>query len=81
MNDNLEDKIKSVMSTVFDLPVDNINKSSSPDNIASWDSLKHMNLVVALEEEFRIEFLEDEILDMMNFELIFNILSTKVSDK
>jgi acyl carrier protein len=81
MNDNLEYKIRNVMSTVFELPVENFNKLSSPDNIASWDSLKHMNLVVALEEEFEIEFLEDEILDMMNFELIFTILSTKVSDK
>jgi acyl carrier protein len=36
-----------------------------------------MNLIVALEEEFRIEFDDEEIVDSMNYALILNILSSK----
>jgi len=78
MDDSIEVRIKNVMSAVFEIPANKIGKESSPDNIESWDSLKHMNLVVALEEEFEIEFMSDEINDMMNFDLIISILSDKI---
>lgn len=70
----METKIKNVMASVFEMPIEEINKESSPDKIENWDSLKHMNLVVALEEEFNIEFTDDEITEMMNFPLIVMII-------
>ncbi|MBC8146901.1 MAG: acyl carrier protein [Bacteriovoracaceae bacterium] len=73
----MEDRIKKVMSDVFNVDVSLINNESSPDNIENWDSLKHMNLIVALEEEFEIEFDDEEIVDSMNFALIVNILKSK----
>ena len=51
----MEERIKKVFSNVFNLDIETINNESSPDNIESWDSLKHMNLILALEEEFEIE--------------------------
>jgi len=73
----MEDKVKKVMSDVFNIDVSLINNESSPDNIENWDSLKHMNLIIALEEEFEIEFDSGEIFDSMNFALILNILKSK----
>lgn len=73
----MEDRIKKVMSDVFNIDVSLINNESSPDNIENWDSLKHMNLIIALEEEFEIEFDDDEIVDSMNCALILNILNSK----
>jgi acyl carrier protein len=77
MDDSIEVRIKNVMSAVFDIPVDQIKDNSSADTIESWDSLKHMNLVVALEEEFEIEFKDDEIIEMMNYPLIIEVLKNK----
>jgi len=73
----MEDRIKYVMSTVFEIPVEQIKDDSSPETIESWDSLKHMNLVVALEEEFEIELTDDEIIEMMNYLLIIEVLKNK----
>jgi acyl carrier protein len=73
----MENRIKKVMSDVFNIDIESINNSSSPDNIENWDSLNHMNLIVALEEEFEIEFDDEEIIDSMNYVLIVNILSFK----
>jgi acyl carrier protein len=70
MENEINSRIEKVMSAVFELPIEGINDDFSPDNYSSWDSLKHMNLVVALEEEFDIEFIDDEIVEMMNLSQI-----------
>jgi acyl carrier protein len=77
MGNMVEDRIKNVMAAVFEIPADQITEDSSQDTIELWDSLKHMNLVVALEEEFGIELTDDEIIVMMNYLLIIEVLKNK----
>jgi len=78
MENRVEERIKSVMSAVFEVSAYKIKDDSSPDTIESWDSLKHMNLIVSLEEEFQIELTDDEIIEMMNYSLIKNIIKEKI---
>jgi len=73
----MESRIKRVMGNVFNIDVDSVNNDSSPDNIRNWDSLKHMNLIVALEEEFEVEFDDEEIDDSMNYTSILKMLKSK----
>ena len=75
----MDNHIKNVMSAVFEIPIDEIDDDSSPDNVGAWDSLKHMNLVVALEEEFDIELIDDEIVEMMNLSQIKSIVMEKLT--
>lgn len=65
-----KEQIKQVMSAVFGVPADTITEESSKDNIESWDSLKHLNLVLALEEEFDISVPDEEVGNLINFQLI-----------
>ena len=58
------------MSAVFGVPSEEINSDSSMDTIESWDSLKHMNLVIALEEEFEITIPDDEAANITSYALI-----------
>ena len=74
MNNSIEERIKNVMASVFDVAIDKIRNDSSPDTIHSWDSLKHMNLIIALEEEFDIELNDDDIVEMLNYKLIVEII-------
>ena len=74
MDNSVEDRLKNVMSSVFGIPKNDIQDDASPDTIDSWDSLKHMNLIVALEEEFETEFGDHDIIEMMNYKLIINLL-------
>lgn len=75
----MEEKIIKIMSAVFRVDESAINESSSSDTIESWDSLKHMNLIAALEEEFKIEFNEDDIMNMLNFKLIKLLVKEKIT--
>ena len=73
----MEERLKEIMSQVFDVPKESINNDSSPDTIDNWDSVNHMNLVLALEQAFGISFEPEEIIEMMNFELVLVILRDK----
>ena len=76
---NIDNKIKKVISIVFEMDVDNINDNSSPDNIENWDSLRHMILIGALEDEFDIQFSDDEMTELLNFKLIKFTISEKIN--
>ncbi len=71
----MENSIKRVMADVFGIDIGLINGNSSPDDIENWDSLKHMNLIVALEDEFDIEFNDDDIGNLLNFQLISHTIN------
>lgn len=58
------------MASVLKVPESTINDTASPDTIENWDSLKQINLLTALEEEFEIEFEEEQLPEMLNFKLI-----------
>ncbi len=77
MENKLEDRIKNIMSAVFEIPEEQIKDNSSPDTIESWDSLKHMNLIIALEEELEVEFTDNEIFEMMDYKSIESIIIGK----
>ena len=58
------------MSIVFEVPIEEITETSSPDTIGSWDSVRHLNLILALEEEFEISIPDEEVGNMLNFKLV-----------
>ncbi len=70
MSNKIEDRVKNVMSAVFGIRPEEINKESSLDTIESWDSLNHMNLIISLEEEFNIRFEESEIETVVSYNFI-----------
>ena len=74
-------KIKSIMALVFNIKKAEIEDNSSPNTIEVWDSMKHMNLIIALEEEFKVSFSYNEIGEMVNFKIINLILNQKIVNK
>ncbi len=74
----MEDKIKTVMSKILKVPIDSIDPDSSPDNIDSWDSLLHMNLMLALEQEFTVSFSDEEIIQAISFGIILETLKERL---
>jgi len=60
---------------VLEVPQTDLGEHSSQVNVANWDSLNHMKLVVALEEEFGVKFKDEDILELQSFKLIKFILS------
>lgn len=70
----MNNKIFRVISQVMGVSMDQVNAGSSPDTIASWDSLNHMKLVFALEEEYNIRFTDEMIVSMIDVASIISAL-------
>jgi len=77
----MESRIKQVMASALKVDISEISDNSSADSIETWDSLCHMNLILALEEEFKLEFEIDEISTMVSYKLIRIIINDKVNLK
>ncbi len=65
-----EEKLKKIIGSVFKIDASSVNNETSPDTVESWDSLNHLNLVLALEEGFDVSFKEEQTVEILNFELI-----------
>ena len=70
----MEDRIKEVLANVLGIEKDTINDSTSPDTVKAWDSLKQMYLIIALEDEFGIRLSDEQVIGMLNFKAIKNIM-------
>jgi acyl carrier protein len=53
--------LEDVFARILRVPVANITDASNPSNLRRWDSMRHMELVTALETEYRVEFTVPEI--------------------
>ena len=66
----MEQKIFEIVSQIMGVPLESVTLASSAENIPTWDSLKHMNLVLALEQTFDIHFSEEQIVELTRVETI-----------
>lgn len=74
MNAN-EQLLKNTLATVFNVPVDIIGEDSSMDTLSQWDSVKHLNLVLAVEDAFNVSLTEEQSLEILSFPLIKIVLA------
>ncbi len=71
---NLEERLLKVFVTVFDNDSIELKPELTADDVDEWDSLSHINLMIAIELEFGIEFDQSEIQNFPNVgELMANI--------
>ena len=63
-------KVIEVIAAVLEIEPSLIPLNASPATLEKWDSLRHMNLIVALEEEFSIRFPDELIEKLITIELI-----------
>ena len=63
-----------VIAQVLDIPPERLNEESSPETIEEWDSVKQMNIVLALEEAFGLTFKSRQVMRLHNLGDIFKAL-------
>lgn len=73
--------VSAIAADIFQVAARRITQESSPDTIESWDSLQHLNLILALEQSFSLEFQPEEIERMTSIGAILAILEEKQADQ
>ena len=58
--DVISDRFFTVISSILNTDVEGLTPDTSRDSLEAWDSIKHMYIVLALEEEFGIEVPDEQ---------------------
>ena len=62
----IKERLQGVFRDVFDDDELEIFEEMTADDVEEWDSLKHVQLIVASEKEFDVAFKTAEIMDLKN---------------
>jgi acyl carrier protein len=74
----VEGRARTVVANVLGVGEETINDQTSSTDIEQWDSIRHLSLILSLEEEFQIEFPEEQIGKLTSFSTIVSALSAIV---
>jgi acyl carrier protein len=65
-----DEKLKAVMAAMLDIDMSTIGPATSTDTVPQWDSVRHMNLIIALEEAFGITVPDDEVATLTSYPIV-----------
>ncbi|MFV0413836.1 MAG: acyl carrier protein [Oscillospiraceae bacterium] len=78
--DEILDRLNNVLKDIFDLPELTINDETKASDIAGWDSLRHIYVLVAIEQEFGISFELSETVETPNIGGLVNIIMRELPE-
>ena len=64
---DVDARLKAIFSTILGVPLESVDDSLSTESCAKWDSLNHIHLVNAIEEEFEITLEFEDQMRMTSF--------------
>ena len=73
-----EAKLKQVVADVLEVDATAIDDQFSMDTVELWDSLRHMTLVLAIEDAFNISIPDDEAANITSWPLIRLVVAEQV---
>ncbi len=71
------EKTFGIIARIMKVPADQINETSSPETVPQWDSLKHIQLILAIEEAFGLQFADQEIVGIKDVRSLLSLLRQK----
>ena len=72
-------ELELVFRDVFDDDAIEISESTTAKDVDGWDSLNHVNLVVAVEQKFSIKFTTKEVNKLANVGEFIELIKRKLA--
>ena len=76
---DINDRLTAVFHNVFQDDSIVLEPTMTADDVEGWDSLSHVNLIIAVEIEFDIEFTQAEIRSFDNVGALISCIQKKVN--
>jgi acyl carrier protein len=70
-----ENRLKQVVADVLEADVAAIGPDFNMDTVEQWDSLRHMTLVLAIEDEFGISIPDEDAANITSWPLILLVVN------
>jgi acyl carrier protein len=78
---NILEELQPLFRDILDQPNLRITRESNSSNVEGWDSLAHINLLTAIEQEYDIKFNIDELLELKNVGEMVDLMEIKLAAK
>jgi len=75
------EKLNPIFRQVFEDDEISLNRETTADDVEAWDSLSHINLVIAIEMAFKIRFALGELQSLKNVGNLADLIDKKLSKK
>ncbi|MCF6312310.1 MAG: phosphopantetheine-binding protein [Verrucomicrobiales bacterium] len=77
MGSQNDQSLNQLIADALGLPCEKISDDSSPDTLSEWDSITHLNLVMAVEEAYEVQLTPEDALDLNSVKLFRLYLEEK----
>ena len=74
------ERLNEVFRDVFDDETIKVKDTTTADDIEDWDSLEHINLLAAVEQEFGVKFNMGQVVSMKNVGEMADIIISQLND-
>ncbi len=74
----LRDKANAIFQDVFDDSSLQIHDAMTAKDVEEWDSLNHINLIVAVERAFKVKFTTKEVSNLANVGEFLALIRSKL---
>ena len=78
-NEDLLLKVQDIFRDILDDDEIVLSEASTAEDVEGWDSLTHIQLIVAIEKKFKIKFTSKEILSWKNVGELVDCLASKLA--
>ncbi len=76
---NVTEELTAIFREVFDDEGIQLTPELTADDVEGWDSLSHVNLIIAIEMKFKIEFTQKEIRSFANVGEMIACIESKLN--
>lgn len=76
--EQIYDRLNEVFRDVFDDDMIEVDEFTTADDIDDWDSLEHINLIAAVEQEFNMKFRMGEVSTMKDVGEMVEIIKSRI---
>ena len=73
----MNERVRHILGVVLEMPEQEIGEGLSAEDTSNWDSIRHLNLVMALEEAFGVSFSSDELGRLTSYRAIADALAAR----
>lgn len=77
MMNEIYERLNEIFRDVFDDDSITVTAATTANDIEDWDSLSHITLIGAVEDEFRMKFSMKEVVGMMNVGEMATIIAAR----
>jgi acyl carrier protein len=79
MGNSILDRVTETARMIFDNDDLVLTRDTTAKDVEGWDSVTHINLIVALEREFKIKFTTSEVMSMKNVGELSDLIARKTA--